>query len=110
MPYYTNSIHNCRSIRVGALEGCKSQPLGGYESNGTQASVYSAQCVIPLVRDVGHCPGCNSDGKELVNGYCATCRTMGANERECLNPRLIERRQATGRKNSENSMWRKSRL
>lgn len=96
--------------RIG-LDHDDREKINEYAPRGTnqQASVYSAQCVIPLVRSFGVCEGCHTK-HELINGHCETCRAMGANEQQCLKPSLIKRRSATGRKNSEKSMWRNSRL
>jgi hypothetical protein len=109
MPHYTNNALNCTSIRAAAMEGNRSQLLAGYGPTKEQQSVYSSQCSIEIERGTGTCAGCHGD-HELVNGYCDTCRTMGANEKQCLNPRLLKRRSATGRENSKDSMWRHSRL
>jgi hypothetical protein len=106
MPYYTNSIHNCRSIRVGAMEGNRSNLLCGYSDTDEKQSVYSPACAIQLERTVGTCAGCHGTGRALVNGYCDVCRSCGANERQCLNPKLITRRTENARNNSASSMWR----
>jgi hypothetical protein len=107
---YTNAVSRFGSHIGTNADKRESRPkeYDAYQ-RGTQASVYSAQCSIPLVRSFDVCTCCQHE-TELVNGYCDICRSMGANERECLNPRLINRRSATGRKNSKNSMWRVSRI
>jgi hypothetical protein len=106
MPLYTLLLSStCHLIGVDGDEREKINEYNGRVS-GTKQSVYSPHCVIELVATAGECAGCHGN-HDLINGYCGTCRTMGANEAECLNPSLINRRSANGRDNSRNSFWRK---
>jgi predicted amidophosphoribosyltransferase len=63
----------------------------GYDTRAqtrrAQASVYST-CAIHLVRSHGPCAGCHAV-RDNINGYCDTCRALGANEKQVRNPGLI---------------------
>ncbi len=71
-------------------EGRQSNHHGGRDPSydgtrmGAPPSVYSSSCVIHLRREVARCQCC---GKvtDIVNGYCALCRGVGANEQQCDN-------------------------
>lgn len=65
-------------------------------------STYSAHAVRELVKSFGVCCTCKRE-TDLVNGYCAECRTLGANEAEIMG---MAHSSETGRKNSAQSSWR----
>lgn len=76
MALYTLLLSStCHKIGVDCDDRDKINEYSKRQS-GTKQSVYSPHCVIALVETTGECAGCH--GKhELINGYCATCRTMG---------------------------------
>lgn len=73
---------------------------------GKLPSIYSAQNQpIELTRAHGACKCCGTVA-DTVNGYCGACRTLGANERQCMDVREIAARSRRGRENSRRSSWR----
>jgi len=68
-------------------------------------SVYSPGCSIRLRHRVGKCDGCKRV-KPLINDFCPTCRALGANERQVMNPATIAAKSKHGRAGAKNSPWR----
>lgn len=97
---HTGKAHSRQAVEYSASHG------------PAHVSVYSPACVLHLVYSSGKCEGCKhvfKGERDLIDGYCATCRGNGANEHQCLNPALIGRSEQ-GRVNSQKSMWRKNRV
>lgn len=90
MPLYTQQVSRFGS-RVGTVRD-KREKVNEYRADDTnqKQSVYSPHAVIVLNQSVGICAGCKIK-HELINGYCDTCRSCGANERQCMNPKAILR-------------------
>lgn len=99
--------------RMGTRRGSKS-PMGmtpegardrAYDEKKKVDSVYSPGCSIRLRHRTGKCDGCKRV-KPLINDFCGTCRALGANERQVMNPARIAAKSKHGRAGAKNSPWR----
>lgn len=68
-------------------------------------SVYSPGCSIRLRHRTGKCTGCKRV-VALINDFCGTCRALGANEIQVMNPARIAAKSKHGRAGAKNSPWR----
>lgn len=90
MPLYTQQVSRYGS-HVGLVRDARDK-VNEYRASATnqKQSVYSPHAVIILDKSLGICAGCKIE-HELINDYCDTCRSCGANERQCMNPKAILR-------------------
>lgn len=80
--------HKVLSVKQHGKQRVVRDDRRGYEDDEKRSGVYSSLAAIRLDSSVGRCRGC-AGNKPLINGYCDTCRSFGANEAQCMRPQDI---------------------